>query len=73
MKKVALQIIAMVLALLTAGFRMVGRGENQPTVQSALGGAYYVRTVPSGDVGTEGNTKVFQVKRDGDKLLKSTS
>jgi hypothetical protein len=69
MKRIALPMIAMALALLTAGFRMDGRGENQPTVQSALGGAYYVRTVPNGDVGTEGNTKVFQVKRDGDKLL----
>jgi hypothetical protein len=62
-------VILMALALLTAGFKVAGRGENQPTVQSALGGGYYVRTVPSGDTGTEGNTKVFQVKRDGDKLL----
>ncbi len=69
MKRGTLPMIAMALALLTAGFKMDGRGENQATVQSALGGAYYVRTVPSGDVGTDGNTKVFQVKRDGDKLL----
>jgi hypothetical protein len=69
MKKITSLVILMALALLTAGFKMAGRGENQPTVQSALGGGYYVRTVPSGDTGTEGNTKVFQVKRDGDKLL----
>ncbi len=69
MKRIALPMIVMALALLTAGFKMAGRGENQPTVQSALGGGYYVRTVPSGDSGTEGYTKVFQVTRDGDKLL----
>ena len=69
MKTIVSPMIAIALALLTAGFKMAGRGENQPTVQSALGGGYYVRTVPSGDDGTEGNTKVFQVKRDGDTLL----
>jgi len=69
MKKITSLVIVTALTLLTAGFKMSGSGENQPTVQSALGGGYYVRTVPRGDTGTEGNTKVFQVKRDGDKLL----
>jgi hypothetical protein len=69
MKQITLPIVAIALVLLTAGFKMSGRGENRPTVQSALGGTYYVRSVPSGDYGTEGTTKVFQVKRDGDELL----
>jgi hypothetical protein len=32
-------------------FKVTGRGENIPTVQSALYGSYYVRTVPSSDFG----------------------
>jgi hypothetical protein len=69
MKQITLPIVAIALVLLTAGFKMSGRGENRPTVQSTLSGDYYVRSVPSGDDGTEGTTKVFQVKRDGDELL----
>ena len=38
-------------------------------MQSAFDGRYYVRTVPDDDFGAEGNTKVFQVKRDADELL----
>ena len=55
--------------LLFTGFKMTGHGENRPTVQSALGGAYYVRSVPSGDYGTEGKTQVFAVGCNGDELL----
>lgn len=55
--------------LLTAGFKIAGRGENRPTVQSAFGGAIYVRSVPSSDFGDAGKTQVFRVKKDQDELL----
>lgn len=57
------------LVFLTAGFKTAGRGENRPTVQSAFGGAYCVRSVPSGDYGDAGKTQVFRVKGNQDELL----
>jgi len=51
------------------GFKMSGRGENRPTVQSAFSGTYYVRSVPSSDYGTEGKTQVFKVRSNGDELV----
>lgn len=70
MKAMTLLMIATALALLpaSASMRAIG-GENHPAVQSALGGRYYVRTVPDSDFGSEGSTKVFKVERGGDKLL----
>jgi hypothetical protein len=61
--------IATVVVFLTMGFKMSGRGENRPTVQSAFGGTYYVRSVPSSDYGTEGKTQVFKVRSNGDELV----
>ena len=69
MRKLFPPAIAMTLALLTTGFKIAGKGENRPTVQSAFGGAYYVRSVPDGDFGNKGKTQVFRVKRDLDELL----
>lgn len=59
----------MSLVLLTTGFKISGRGENRPTVQSAFDGSYYVRSVPSEDYGDEGKTQVFRVRNDQDELL----
>jgi len=67
--KISPLAIMMALPLLTAGFKISGRGENQPTVQSAFDGRYYVRTVPDNDYGTEGSTKVFKEELGEDKLL----
>ena len=50
-------------------FKMVGKGENCPTVQSSLYGTVYVRTIPYSDYGTDGVTRVFSVKRDQDKPI----
>ena len=69
MKTFAFLIMAIAVVGLTTGFKMSGAGENRPTVQSAFGGSYYVRSVPSADFGTEGKTQVFAVKRGGDELL----
>jgi hypothetical protein len=69
MKVMTASIIVLFLSLLAAGGMISGRGENQPTVQSAFGGSYYVRSIPSEDYGEKGTTKVFKVKRDGDELL----
>ena len=54
---------------MTTGFKIAGRGENRPTVQSAFGGTYYVRSVPSSDYGTDGKTQVFKVRSNGDELV----
>ena len=62
-------ILASACVLLTTGFKIAGRGENCPTVQSAFGGTLYVRSVPSSDYGTEGKTQVFRVRSDGDELV----
>lgn len=62
-------ILGIACALLTTGFKMAGRGENWPTVQSAFGGTSYVRSIPSSDYGTEGKTQVFRVKSNGDELV----
>ena len=69
MRKSLLPIVAVTLALLSTGFKISGKGENRPTVQSAFGGAYYVRSVPGADFGTEGKTQVFRVRKDEDELL----
>jgi hypothetical protein len=61
--------IATACVFLTTGFKMSGRGENRPTVQSAFDGTYYVRSVPSSDYGTEGKTQVFKVRTNGDELV----
>jgi hypothetical protein len=61
--------IAGACVVLTMGFKVSGRGENRPIVQSAFGGTYYVRSVPSSDYGTEGKTQVFRVRRNGDELV----
>jgi hypothetical protein len=62
-------IVAIASVLLMTGFKMAGHGENQPTVQSAFGGAIYVRSIPTSDYGTEGKTQVFRVRKNGDELL----
>jgi hypothetical protein len=62
-------IVAIAGALSTTGFKMAGRGENRPTVQSAFDGAFYVRSVPNSDYGTEGKTQVFRVRSNGDELV----
>ena len=69
MKTFLFLTIATVFVFLTMGFKMSGRGENRPTVQSAFGGTYYVRSVPSSDYGTEGKTQVFKVRSNGDELV----
>ena len=69
MKTFAFLLMAIAVVGLTTGFQMRGAGENRPIVQSAFGGSYYVRSVPSADFGTEGKTQVFAVKREGDELL----
>jgi len=62
-------IMAFVLLPQAASLKMAGKGENIPTVQSAFGGSYYVRSIPSEDFGTKGRTQVFKVKSSGDELL----
>ncbi|MDA7916217.1 hypothetical protein N9B94_03185 [Verrucomicrobia bacterium] len=69
MKRLLIPAFTLTLILLTTGFKISGKGENRPTLQSALAGAYYVRTVPSEDFGTSGKTEVFQVSSKGDILL----
>ena len=69
MKTFLFLTIATVCVSLTTGFEIGGRGENRPTVQSAFGGSYYVRSVPSSDYGTEGKTQVFKVRSNGDELV----
>ena len=63
------RILAIACVLLTTGFKMSGRGENRPTVQSAFGGTLYVRSVPSSDYGSDGKTQVFSVRSNGDELV----
>jgi hypothetical protein len=69
LKKFLFLTIATACVFLTTGFKMSGRGENRPTVQSAFDGTYYVRSVPSSDYGTEGKTQVFKVRSNGDELV----
>jgi hypothetical protein len=53
----------------TLNAKIAGKGENTPTVQSAFGGAYYVRSIPSDDFGNIGKTQVVKVKNDSDEIL----
>src|SRR5438552_3365315 len=69
MKLFASITIGIASVLLMTGFKMAGHGENQPTVQSTFGGAFYLRSIPSSDYGTEGKTQVFRVRKNGDELL----
>lgn len=69
MKTFLFLTIGTACVFLTTGFKMSGRGENHATVQSAFGGTYYVRSVPSSDYGTEGKTQVFKVRSNGDELV----
>lgn len=69
MKDLYLLIIACVLLPQAASSQTAGKGENIPTVQSALGGSYYVRSIPSEDFGSKGKTQVLRVRNSGDELL----
>lgn len=60
-------IAASVLAL--GAFKMSGKGENRPIVQSAFDGSYYIRSTPNEDYGNSGKTEVFRVTKDGDELI----
>ena len=59
------------LAFLSAAiaFKIGGKGENAPTVQSSSGGYCYIRSIPFSDYGTDGKTEVFRVRAAGDELL----
>lgn len=50
-------------------FSMAGQGENVSTVQSAFGGRYYVRTTPTTDFTSAGETVVYRVDKGGDTVL----
>lgn len=67
--KVFLGSVPFIFLALSASSKMVGHGENFPTVQSAFGGSYYVRSIPSEDFGSKGKTQVFKVNRDADQVL----
>lgn len=63
-------VIALCLLAGTASaFKVAGHGENNATVQSALAGAYYVRSVPSSEFGEDGETTVNRVHAGGDEVL----
>src|SRR5262245_22212626 len=69
MKELALSLMACVLLPQAASSQKVVREENIPTVQSAFGGSYYVRSIPAEANGNKGKTQVFRVKSSGDELL----
>ncbi|SRR6266566_6477503 len=69
MKRLLILIIVCCFALQAADAKTVGKGENRPTVQSALGGSYYVRSIPHEYFGTKGTTQIFKVKIGGDEVL----
>ena len=65
-------LVSVSLILLTLSARSIMaccEGENYPTVQSALDGTYYVRSIPSEDFGDKGHTQVFKVTRDTDQIM----
>ena len=68
-KELALFFMACVLLPQAASSQKEIKEENIPTVQSAFGGSYYVRSIPAEAIGNKGKTQVFKVKSSGDELL----
>jgi hypothetical protein len=69
MKRFSMVAIACCSLPLTIHAKTLANAVNLPTVQSAFGGSYYVRSIPDGDAGATGKTQVFKVKKERDELL----
>ena len=68
MKRILI-VFSFVILLAIPSHAYKGRDENYAFIQSALGGQYYVRSIPEEKIGIKGTTKVYEVRNDSDELI----